>query len=134
MKRLIMFVLFLSLGLMLTIGGSGCTFAGGDLNKDNTQVQLRENNFKVIKTVRGEDSGFRFCGIGSAAMYAEAMDKLRSDAALSQGSRALVNMTEDRRSKFWFGPAVVTESLVISADVVEFKNDPPGAVASATNK
>ena len=91
----------------------------------NTEVVLTSNNYRVIESgLRASDTGFRVFGIGPHAMYSKAIAKIRVLAELDGRPRALVNVTTDVTD--WTIGIVGSDTLVITADVVEFTGPPNG--------
>jgi len=94
----------------------------------NTQVILQEANFKVISTVRGQETASFILGIGPSQshLYARAKRDMLGNANLSGGgtkSRALINIITDQQIRyFWlYFPFYFSKTVYISADVVEFQ-------------
>lgn len=123
------FLLVATASLALT----GCVTTG-HFNKTNaTQVDLSTANFRVVKSnVTGSHTAVRILGLGDSPSYAEAMKELRAHAAIEGTSRALVNVTEERH-RLMLPPFYVSQTLVLTADVVEFQTEPMKApIASAS--
>lgn len=114
--------LSLALTVVATAALPGCvwqtrTFAPGN----QTQVELHDHNFEVVKTgLRGEEMGFKVLFFGASPSIAVAMDRMRQAAELQGKSRAFVNVTMDETVIYWLG-LVTTDSIIVSGDVVEFK-------------
>ena len=95
----------------------------------NTQVILQEANFKVISTVRGQETASFILGIGPSQshLYARAKKDMLESANLSGGgtkSRALINFTTDEQIKYFvlvYFPLYFSKTVYITADVVQFK-------------
>jgi len=121
-----------NLALMASIGAltwfaAGCA-SQGDLRGNNTgtEVQLKGNNYKVIKAgAIGHSSGFSLLGFIPLVppTAAEAKVSLYQDVGedLKGRSIALANQTEDRSYLYLilFGIPTIT----LTADVVEFTAD-----------
>ncbi|MCA8924999.1 MAG: hypothetical protein KDD82_24530 [Planctomycetes bacterium] len=103
---------------------AGCT-SDGAFRNNITNVTLTSNNYRVIQTgVRGSDVGFKVFGIGPNAQFSKALEKVRILAELDDRPRALVNVTEDVSS---YNVGIVSgDSVVITADVIEFTGPPNG--------
>ena len=91
----------------------------------NTQVVLKEANFRVIGRVSGEASASFILLIGptNSRLYAKAQSKLYKKANLknNEKSRALINLTTDIGYDYFIYPLLYFKKTVtISADVVEF--------------
>ena len=100
---------------------SGCSMTNGYLGHGvQTQVQLNQANFTILKTVEGEASANYFFGINlsNQDLIAAAKKDMLKKANL-HGSQALVNITTDSKgSQFIIWGQ---RKVYISADVVEFK-------------
>lgn len=114
--------LFLLACCALLLGGCG---TDRFLRHNMTNVTLTSNNYRVIQTgVRGSDAGVKVFGIGVNAQYAKAMEKVRILSELDDRPRALINVTEDVTS---YNVGIVSgDSVVITADVIEFTGPPSG--------
>jgi hypothetical protein len=89
---------------------------------NNTDVQLRDNNFIVIKTnVVGQSSGFSFLGIITIvpAKFTKAMSRLYTQAEMQSGRpQTLVNLILERDAVYYILFSIPRTS--IRADVIEF--------------
>jgi hypothetical protein len=112
----------LALGLLLL---SGCGSLGDFNGQHSSQAVMTSNNYQVVETgVRGADAGFKVFGIGGHAQYATALDKIRILAEMDKRPRALINVTKDYN---WFNLGIVSgDSVVVTADVIEFTGPPNG--------
>lgn len=123
----------LPLSIVLALTLPACA-TGSGLHTEQTQVQLRAGNYRVVaESVRGASSSLRVFGIGGSPSFAEAMAQLRTRALLlNEGSppRALINLTQDEQLSLLFGPLVVSQELVLTADVIEFVDGPPPTASS----
>lgn len=123
-KSLVKSYLFLFLILLLT--NCGLVPSGYLGHSTNTQVILQEANYKVINSVRGQETASFILGIGpsQSQLYARAKRDMLESANLSGGgkSRALINITTDEQIKyFWFYfPVYFSKTVYITADVIEF--------------
>lgn len=114
----------------------GCATSSG-LHAEQTQVHLREGNYRVVaESVRGTSSSLRIFGIGGGPSFAEAMAQLRSRALLvgSEAPRALINLTQDESTTIYLGPIVMGHELVLTADVIEFDRPASGQAAAAVTE
>ena len=120
MKQLyksLMVLIVLVIGIMAT----GCSTTGGYIGHSiQTEVQLSQANFDVIKSVTGEAQADYYFGIGptNQNLLAQAKRNMNAKAGL-KGSQAFINVTTDitRRSfLFWR-----EKKAVVSAEVVQFK-------------
>lgn len=107
---------------------TGCSTeqAGGMAQATATQVQLKGNNYKVIKAgAMGQSSGFSLLGIIPFASpnYAEAKASLYANVGepLTGKSIALANQTEDKSTLYLILFSI--PKVTITADVVEFTGE-----------
>ena len=102
---------------------SSCGVNNGGMGMANlTQVNLSDNNFKIVKNVSGEASSIwvlYFGPFSDTALVASAKENMLENANLS-GSQALANMTWDVTIQTIFG-LITTKTVYMTADVVEFK-------------
>lgn len=116
-KLFVVMLSIFSIGVMLT----GCSSTGGYIGHSiQTEVQLSQANFDVIKSVTGEAKADYFFGIGSPQqdLLAQAKQDMIGKANL-KGSQALVNVTTDTKISgffFWF-----QKTAYVSAEIVQFK-------------
>lgn len=116
-------ILISSLTLLLA---TGCSSVALFPTGTATQSVLTSNNYKVVQTnVTGSDSGFQVFGIGNNAKMSVCMEKIRVQAQLEDRSRALVNVTID--DSFWNIGIVSADSLVVTADIIEYTGPPTGS-------
>ena len=94
---------------------------------NNTDVQLRENNFIVIKTnVVGQSSGFSLLGIITIvpAKFTKAMSRLYAEAEMQSGRpQTLVNLIMEKNATYFILFSLPRTS--IRADVIEFNRAAP---------
>lgn len=112
MKKLI-FILPIALFL------SSClTLSDGNLGQWSS-VELNTNNFKYVTTVHGSATASYFLGFGglNKGLVRTAVDELRKDLKPNQ---ALTNLTIDKGNTFMFGGIIMSKSVYVSADVIEF--------------
>jgi len=107
----------LAIGIMAT----GCSTTGGYIGHSiQTEVQLGQANFDVVKSVTGEAQADYYFGIGPSQqdLLAQAKRDMIAKAGL-KGSQAVVNVTTDiKRSGFLFW---LQKKAYVSAEVVQFK-------------
>jgi hypothetical protein len=100
---------------------TGCSITDGCIGQSiQTQVQLSQANFDVIKSVTGEASATYFFGIGPSQqnLLAQAKGDMIGKAGL-EGSQALINVTTDiKHTGFIF---YRSKTAYVSAEVVQFK-------------
>lgn len=111
--------LFLVIALITLAGCASVT--GGDIGPEiSTNVVLSEANFVVVSSVEGTAADRRFMGLGlsNRRLYARAKQELVEEAELIGQSRALVNVTVDVETSFFW--IFQTKRVTVSAEVVEF--------------
>jgi len=95
-----------------------------DKTRNTTNVELSQNNFKVINRVNGTSSATYYLGFGGMKhqdLLEMAMTDLLSKANLDGGARALANQIVDVHVGGF--PLLYTKITVkISAHVIEFTN------------
>ena len=121
-KRIKQFTL---LGLALIAINCGMAPTGYIGHNTDTQVILKEANYKVLGHVKGEASASFIFGLGpsNSRLYSIARKQLHNEAQLSksQKSRALINLTTDISFKWIIYPFIYfTKTVTISADVIQF--------------
>ena len=102
-----------------------CTTQRGMYNNDSqTLVQLKENNFRIIKTISGEATAnyFLFMGLDAQNLAGRAKIDLMSKADLVGKARALVNFATDIKYTTFMG-IYYSKTYYVSADVIEFGNE-----------
>ena len=120
MKWMKMGVVGLSLLAMLLI--SGCSASMGHIGHSiNTDVQLNQKNFKVIKSVTGEASAsYVLCVFGPSKQ--NLLDQARRDminkAELVGTSNAVINVTTD--IKVHWNLIKLKKTAYVSAEVIQF--------------
>ena len=116
-KSLIVLLSVLAIGIMAT----GCSTTGGYIGPSiQTEVQLGQANFDIVKSVTGEAKANYYFGIGPSQqnLFSQAKRDMITKADLT-GSQALVNVTTDTKIS-WF--LIWSQKKVyVSAEVVEFK-------------
>lgn len=111
---------FLLCSLFLLSGCGINSTVVGNVNTNQTVVELSEANFKIIDRVQGEATVKYVLGFGGhkeKAVNEMAMANLLSKTDLT-GSKALVNVTTERHVEFKF--FVTKVNVIVSANVVEF--------------
>lgn len=114
-------------GAMLLCLAAGCSSTGGMSGQTGTQVQLTQNNYKVITAgATGKSFGFKLLGILPIVSpnYADAKQDLYKSVGvpLTGKAVALANQTEDRSTLYLILFSV--PRVTITADVVEFTDQP----------
>ena len=113
--------------LLLLCLATGCSSTGGNSGQTGTQVQLTQNNYKVISAgATGKSFGFKLLGILPIVSpnYADAKQDLYKSVGvpLTGKAVALANQTEDRSTLYLILFSV--PRVTITADVVEFTDQP----------
>ena len=115
-----LFLIILSI-FSISVMTTGCSISDGYINHSiQTEVQLSQANFDVIKSVTGESSASYFFGIGPSEqnLFAQAKGDMIGKANL-KGSQALINVTTDiKHTGFIFFRA---KTAYVSAEIVQFK-------------
>lgn len=102
----------------------GCATTGGRMEqRTGTDISLKENNYKVLKTcARGSSSGFKLFEIFTiwSPSYASARRSLYDSVGekLEGRSIALANMSEDKSTIHLLLFSI--PRLVVTGDVIEF--------------
>lgn len=112
----------LFLGAVITsVMLTGCSMTRGYIGHSmQTEVQLSEANFDVVRSVTGQAQADYFFGIGPSEqdLLGQAKRDMVTKADL-KGSEALINVTTDIKNSwflFWRG-----RTAYVSAEVVRFK-------------
>jgi hypothetical protein len=118
---------FTASSLLLLCLATGCSSVGGMSGQTGTQVQLTQNNYKVIKAgATGKSFGFKLLGILPIVSpnYADAKQDLYKSVGVQLTGKAvaLANQTEDRSTLYLILFSV--PRVTITADVVEFTDQP----------
>ncbi|MBT7915524.1 hypothetical protein HN588_16640 [Candidatus Bathyarchaeota archaeon] len=121
MKTMKMGVAGLSLLAVLLI--SGCSTSIGHVGHSiNTEVQLNQKNFKVIKSVTGEASASYILGFLGGPSKQNLFDQARRDmikkAELVGTSNAVINITTDIQVNW--NLIKVKKTAYVSAEVIQF--------------
>jgi len=93
-----------------------------NLNQNTTEVQLSRNNFKVVDKVKGTAEVkyiFLIGGMRKTQLYENAYANMMNKADLTNGSRALVNITTEEHVG-GVPPFYLVRTITVSAHVVEF--------------
>jgi hypothetical protein len=91
-------------------------------NLNNTQVQLSNNNFKVVDKISGSSEVsyvLIFGGINKKQLYENAYSAMVNKANLTTGSRALINIVTEEHIG-GVPPFYYTRTVTVSAHVIEF--------------
>ena len=116
-RKLFVVISIFSIGVM----AAGCSMTGGSIGHSiQTEVQLGQANFDVIKSVTGEAQADYYFWIGPSQqdLLSQAKRDMIAKADL-KGSQALINVTTDiKRSGFLIWSQ---NKAYVSAEVVQFK-------------
>ena len=123
-------------GLLLAALATGCSSAGHISGQTGTDVQLSQNNYRVITAgARGKSYGFRLLGILPIVSpnYADAKADLYKSVGvpLTGKAVALANQTEDRSSLYLI--LFSLPRVTITADVIEFVREGNGQTLQAVS-
>jgi len=91
-------------------------------NANETQVQLSNNNFKVIDKINGSAEVsyvLIFGGLNMKQLYENAYSAMMDKANLKGGARAVINVVTEERLH-GFPPFHYTRTVTVSANVIEF--------------
>ncbi|MBD0831315.1 DUF6567 family protein [Aestuariibaculum sediminum] len=109
---------------LLTILTTSCATHNGltrNMNQNNTEVVLSQNNFKIIKTVKGFAKATYILGIGGHSkngLVSEAKSNMLENANLEGTSRAIINETVEIKGSAF--PFVGTHKVIVSGQIIEF--------------
>ena len=91
-------------------------------NANETQVQLSNNNFKVLDKIQGSAEVsyvLIFGGINKKQLYENAYSNMMDKANLKDHPRAVINMVSEE-SIHGVPPIYYTRTVTVSANVIEF--------------
>jgi hypothetical protein len=121
--------------LVLSINFSGCiSLHNGDFIQPN--IPSNKENFRIIKTIRGEASATYILGIGG-----NLKDGLINEAKINMyGSHELkpnqniTNITKDIKKAYFIIPILyMSETVIVSADIIEFYDREENKILEATS-
>ena len=121
MKKIGTYSLFLIFSAMLSSCGIGSALVSNH-NQNATEVQLSQNNYKVIGQVSGSSEVSYVLTIGGMKkkqLYENAYSQMMKNANLINGSKAIINVTTEEHFS-GFAPFYVKRSITVSAQVIEF--------------
>ena len=122
MKKCLYLIVTASLFLM-----TGCASVGKMQHSTDTQVVLKGNNYKIIKAgVKGESSGFWLLGLIPIVSpnYADAKANLYENIGKSLEGKSVVLVNQTQDSSFLYLILFSIPRVAITADVVEFIDEP----------
>lgn len=122
MKLSKVFLLLLT-GIALLSGCGLHTTVVGNLNNQVTNVELSQNNFKVIDKVSGQSTATYIFGIGglsNKALIEKAKSQMLESANLVGNARAIVNLTTEDHITLVF-PVFYRRTVNVSGHVIEFQ-------------
>ncbi len=121
MKKLL-FIIFI-VGTASLLSSCGINFASiSNHNANETQVQLTNNNFKVIDKINGSAEVsyvLIFGGLSMKRLYENAYSAMMDKANLQGSPRAVINIITEERLH-GFPPFYYTRTVTVSANVIEF--------------
>ena len=122
---------FMAIGTALLCFVTGCASEGGMSGQTGTNVQLTQNNYRIITAgATGKSYGFKLLGIIPIVSpnYADAKKDLYKSVGspLTGKAVALANQTQDRSSLYLILFSI--PRVEITADVVEFTGENSGQV------
>lgn len=121
MKKLLFITGILFLAVFLNSCGLSTAFISTQ-NQNSTQVQLSNNNFKVLDKVSGSSSVKYIVyigGLNKRQLYENAYSAMVNKANLTGGPRALINvLTEEHIGGV--PPFYIVRTITVSANVIEF--------------
>jgi len=91
-------------------------------NANETQVQLSNNNFKVLDKINGSAEVsyvLIFGGVNKRQLYENAYSAMMDKANLKDHPRAVINMVSEE-SIHGVPPFYYTRTVTVSANVIEF--------------
>lgn len=94
----------------------------GNINNNTTNVELSENNFKVIEKVSGKSNAtyvLGFGGLSNKALIEKAKSKMLEKANLIGGSKAIINLTTESHTSIVY-PLFFKRTITVSGHIVEF--------------
>ncbi len=101
----------------------GCSVTSGGIGHSIiTEVQLNQNNFKVIKSVTGEATAtyvFGVFGPSKGNLLDQARRDMIQQAGLVGTSNAVINVTTDIMQNW--NPIFTTKVAYVSGEVVQFR-------------
>jgi hypothetical protein len=121
MKK-VLFVL-LTVGTITFLSSCGINVATiANHNANETQVQLSNNNFKVIDKINGSAEVsyvLAFGGLNKKQLYENAYSDMMDKANLKGSPRAVINIVTEE-NLHGFPPFYYTRRVTVSANVIEF--------------
>jgi len=100
-----------------------------------TQIDLNQKNFKMVKAgAQGTDSGFRLLGIFplNPRSETEAMKDLYSKVNIDGKATTLINVVKEKFSYYFILFSI--PKITVSADVIEFIDEPETSAAKAVEE
>lgn len=116
--------LIIGLTLLSAIMLSSCTTSSESTANHNnleTQVQLAQNNYRVIGQVRGESKQFYVMGIGGMSpksLSQSAISDMFNNADLKSGARAIVNVYVTYKNGLY--PLCGSRKAIATGTLIEF--------------
>ena len=118
-NRWVMPTIIATIGTMIT----GCSVTSGGIGHSIiTEVQLNQNNFKVIKSVTGEATATYVCGVfgpSKGNLLDQARRGMIQQAGLVGTSNAVIKVTTDIMQNW--NPILTAKVAYVSGEVVQFR-------------
>lgn len=108
---------------MVLAGCGASREATHNIAEFQTQVVLQKKNFKVIGTVSGKSEQTYVFGIGGLSkksMTESAMSEMMKRADLMDGSRAIINVNVQYKSKCVLGFVYNKVTAIATGTIIEF--------------
>jgi len=118
-------ILTLIIATIMTVSLSSCGMnyaVTGNYNLNATQVQLANNNFRVVDSLTGSSSVSYVLfigGLGADELYHNEYAEMMKKADLKSGSRAIANVVTEEQVA-GFVPFYFTRTITVSANIIEF--------------
>lgn len=121
MKHINFVMIVVSIGFTLSscMGLNSTSYSN---NPVSTTVNIRENNFKIVKQVEGEWTARYVFGIGGfskKALTTNAIGEMYKNANLT-GSQQIINITTTTSFKMIVGPIYMQRTVIARGFVIEF--------------
>ncbi len=117
------FIALIAIATLVSLSSCGMNYAvTGNYNVNNTQVQLSNANYTTVDKISGSanTSYVLFVGgLGEHQLYENAYAKMMTNANLTKGSRAVINVLTEEQLEGFF-PFYWNRTITVSANVVEF--------------
>lgn len=119
MKKFSLFVIGAMFAFLTSCGVN--TTLMNNHTSTNTTVELSKKNFKIVKTVSGQDECtyvFMIGGFSSESIHGNAVAKMYQAANLT-GSQAIINIVSEEHHTMVL-PFFVKRTITVTGQVIEF--------------